>query len=286
MSVFKELLLKDYITLLGTMFGTSVIVLSILGLLHPLNSYLPWAALMWAGAMVCDLFDGIVARKLHQSNAIGKEIDSLSDVVCFVVAPATLILCASLNGEFNVFILPVEGVMIGVFALIFLGVIRLAWFNVENKGEGYIGMTTPMTAAFLISFYLTHHYFLELAVSLPAYYQALAPLSNFFSNTFSVTLILIILGFLNVATFLRYGRNVQKRRGIWKYFIIILAIALVSTIIIARGFMGTSIAKFTAHFLPLCFIFALLTYYIYGFINYLSMKRRGELEETNLPKDE
>jgi CDP-diacylglycerol--serine O-phosphatidyltransferase len=280
MSVFNELKLKDYVTLSGTMFGASVIILSILGLISAEDFFLPWAGLMWAGAMTCDLLDGYVARKLNQVNKIGKEIDSLSDAVSFVVAPSVLILCASLDGDFLVFVLPVEGVMIGVFVLIFFGITRLAWFNVENKGEGYIGMTTPMTAAFLVSFFLSNHYFQQLATFLPSYYNAMAPLSNFFSNTLTVTFICIILGILNVAPFLRYGAKVQLRTGIWKYLIFILGSVMVITIVLARGFMGTSFAKFAAHIFPLFFVFCLLGYFIYGFYNYLAMRSRGELESS------
>lgn len=280
MSMLKELMLKDYVTLTGTMFGTSVIVIAILGLIYPESWWIPFAALMWAGAMGCDLFDGIVARKLNQSNEIGKEIDSLSDAISFVVAPGVLLLCASLNGEFSVFLLPKEAVMIGAFALVFFGITRLAWFNVANVGEGYTGITTPMTAAFMISFYLSHHYFMELSIFLPDYYNALLPISNFFSNTLSITLMMIILGFLNVATFLRFSKDVQKRRGIWKYLIIIFAIVLIITIIIARGFMGSSISKFTAHFLPLSFIFCLLGYYIYGFYNYIRLRKTSQVSNN------
>ncbi|MFX1295144.1 MAG: CDP-alcohol phosphatidyltransferase family protein [Promethearchaeota archaeon] len=289
MSMLKELMLKDYVTLLGTVFGTSVIILSILGLIYTdIDYWIAFAALMWAGAMACDLLDGFVARKLNQSNEIGKQIDSLSDAVSFVVAPSILIMCASLNNEFSQIgpaIIPKECVMIGVFFLIFFGITRLAWFNVANVGEGYTGITTPMTAAFLISFYLSHHYFIQLNTFLPGYYNALVPVSYFFSNTLSVTLMLIILGFLNVATFLRYGKRVQKRRGIWKYLIFIFASFIVVAIIIGRGFMGTSIAKFVAHLIPLIFIVSLLGYYIYGFINYLRIKKRGELKKITPPSN-
>ena len=281
MSFLKVLQIKDYVTLLGTMFGTSVIILSILGLLNPSKylNFIPFAAMMWAGAMSCDLLDGYVARKLNQANEIGREIDSLSDAVSFVVAPGVLILCASLNNEFdNFFDLPTEIVMIGVFVLVFMGIVRLAWFNVANVGEGYTGMTTPLTAGWLICFYLAHHFFRTLAGT--GYYKTLLPLSQFFGDILSVTLFMIILGILNVSTFLKYGKNVQKRRGIWKKIIILFGILLVITVIVARGFMGTTIARFIGHLLTLTFLFAITGYYIYGFYNYLALKRRGDLKEN------
>ena len=124
--MLKELQTKDYVTLLGTMFGMSTIILAIMGLIVPDTNFIPWAGLMWAGAMTCDLLDGLVARKLKQSNELGRELDSLSDAVSFAVAPGVLILCASLNNEFEVFLLPEAGVMIGVFVLAFCGITRLA----------------------------------------------------------------------------------------------------------------------------------------------------------------
>ncbi|MHA1131900.1 MAG: CDP-alcohol phosphatidyltransferase family protein [Candidatus Helarchaeota archaeon] len=280
MSMLKELMLKDYVTLTGTMFGVVVIAFSIFGLLFPEPWWIPLAGLMWAGALLCDLLDGMVARKLNQVNEIGRELDSLSDAISFTAAPGILMLCASLRGEFPVFLLPQQAVIIGVFALVFFGLTRLAWFNIANVGEGYTGITTPMTAAFIISFYLCHHYFIDLAIYFPAYHDALLPISNFFGNTLSITFIMMILGFLNVATFLRYGKAVQKRRGIWKYLIIIFIILLMTTIIIGRGLMGSFISKFTIHIMMLTSIFALLGYYVYGFYNYLTMPQRGEPLKT------
>ena len=47
-----------------------------------------------AGA-VFDFFDGMVARLLHVSSPIGKELDSLADVVTFGVAPSSKLVMAS-----------------------------------------------------------------------------------------------------------------------------------------------------------------------------------------------
>lgn len=277
MGVLNELMLKDYVTLLGTMFGTFTIIFSIFGVVSSDPDLIPLAALMWIGAMTCDLLDGVVARKLKQSNEIGREIDSLSDAVSFVVAPGVLILCASLDGEFPVFLLPVEAVMVGICVLIFFGITRLAWYNVANVGEGYTGLTTPMSAGFLVIFYFAHHYFLALDGVLTPYFQALSPVSFFLSNTLTITIYMIVLGILNVAPFLRYGKNVQKRRGIWKYLITSIGVFIVAAIIIGRGLKGTDIAIIVSHVANVFFVFCIVSYIVYGFINYISMRRRGEL---------
>ena len=277
MGVLKELMLKDYVTLLGTMFGTLTIIFSIFGVVSPEPDLIPLAALMWVGAMSCDLLDGLVARKLNQSNEIGKEIDSLSDAVSFVAAPSVLILCASLDGEFPVFLLPPEAVMIGIFVLVFFGITRLAWYNVANVGEGYTGLTTPLSAGVLVIFYLAHHYFLALETVIPPYFQALSSISFFLSNTLTITIIMIVLGILNIAPFLRYGKNVQKRRGIWKYIIIALGVLIVIAIVLGRGLKGLDIATIVSHAMASFFVLVIVSYIVYGVINYISMRRRGEL---------
>lgn len=279
MSVLKELMLKDYVTLLGTMFGMGTIILSILGLLEGGDTDLiALGSMCWVFAMTCDLLDGLVARKLNQSNQIGKEIDSLSDAISFVAAPSVLIFCASMNEEFAFFLVPKETIIIGILVLVFAGVVRLAWFNVENVGEGYIGLTTPLSAGFLAIFYLQHHFFNKLTIALPAYYNTVQPVSFFFSNTFSVLLLVILMGILNIAPFLRYGRNVQKRRGVWKWLILILAPLISFTVIAGNAFPGTDFTFVLLHFFPLAFLLCDVAYIIYGGVNYFVLKQRGELE--------
>jgi len=279
MSVFKELMLKDYVTLAGTMFGTAAIILAILGVLEGSGTNnIALASLMWAGAMTCDLLDGAVARKLKQVNQIGKEIDSLSDAVCFVVTPGVIVLCASLNLEYEPFLISEQVVMIGVFVLIFCGITRLAWFNVANKGEGYTGLVTPISAAFFTISYLAHHFFNILAINLPAYYEALQPISFFFTNTLAMLCYLIIFGILNLATFLRYPAKAQKRQGVWKKLIIIMAVPIAFTVIVGNALPGNTFAIFTIHFFSLIFVFCIIGYVIYGFANYFMLKRRGELD--------
>jgi CDP-diacylglycerol--serine O-phosphatidyltransferase len=276
--MIRSLMLKDYITLLGTMFGTGTMILSVLGVLEGTGTDLiALGSMCWVFAMTCDLFDGLVARKLNQSNQIGKELDSLSDAVSFVAAPSVLILCASLNQEFTGFLIPSEAIMIGIFVLVFGGVVRLAWFNVENQGEGYTGLTTPLSAGFLAIFYLTHHFFNKLDTLLPGYYTALEPVSFFFSNTLSMLILVVLMGILNVAPFLRYGLNVQKRRGIWKWIILALTPFIIFTVIAGNAAPGSALAVIVLHFFPLAFMICFVGYIVYGFINYIALRRRGDL---------
>lgn len=91
-------------------------------------------------AAVFDFLDGAVARSLKAFSPIGADLDSLSDVVSFGVAPAALVYTL-LPSPANYF-----AVLLPVF-----GALRLARFNVEtSKVEGFIGLPIPANALFWI----------------------------------------------------------------------------------------------------------------------------------------
>ena len=96
-------------------------------------------------AAVFDFFDGLVARALGVTSPIGKDLDSLADVVSFGVAPALLVYqgLSTLSGgsmlAFGVFILP-------AFAAL-----RLAKFNHdERQTMSFLGLPVPSNALFWI----------------------------------------------------------------------------------------------------------------------------------------
>ena len=106
----------------------------------------PLMALLWIvmGA-VFDFFDGMSARLLGVSSPIGKELDSLADVVTFGVAPSAILfqfLCG-FHQHFFVFLPFVAFVMAAFSAL------RLAKFNLdERQTTSFIGLPTPANALF------------------------------------------------------------------------------------------------------------------------------------------
>ena len=92
---------------------------------------------------VFDFFDGMSARLLHVSSPIGKELDSLADVVTFGVAPSFML--SSWMKEACIydwlFLLPM---LMAAFSAL-----RLAKFNLdERQAMGFIGLPTPANALF------------------------------------------------------------------------------------------------------------------------------------------
>jgi CDP-diacylglycerol--serine O-phosphatidyltransferase len=80
-------------------------------------------------AFLFDMLDGRVARARHTHSALGRELDSLADVISFGVAPAALAFAAGVDGGWDVAVL---------LYFVCCGVSRLARFNVtaESLAQG------------------------------------------------------------------------------------------------------------------------------------------------------
>ncbi len=106
-------------------------------------------AFIIAGA-VFDFFDGLSARALGVSSPIGKELDSLADVITFGLAPATMVFswlreCADAHLD----MLAAFAVPFFAFLLVAFSALRLAKFNVdERQTSSFIGLPTPANALF------------------------------------------------------------------------------------------------------------------------------------------
>lgn len=115
-----------------------------LGIVFALQDSAASAALWVWAACVFDFFDGFAARKLKVNSPIGKELDSLADMVSFGVLPSVVMfqmISTSSSGEW----LPFAGFSIAVFSAL-----RLAQFNIdERQQDSFIGLPTPANALFI-----------------------------------------------------------------------------------------------------------------------------------------
>ena len=115
-------------------------------------------AFIIAGA-VFDFFDGLTARALKVSSPIGKELDSLADVITFGFAPAAMVFswlreCADVNLD----MLPAFAMPFAAFLLAAFSALRLAKFNVdERQTSSFIGLPTPANALFWGGLILASH---------------------------------------------------------------------------------------------------------------------------------
>ena len=112
------------------------------------------AALMIFAAGLFDFFDGFTARLLKTHSPIGGELDSLSDVVSFGVAPG-FIMYQLMSEGMSELIWPVGNVSLFAcfaFLLPVFSAVRLAKFNVDDRQTtSFIGLPTPPMAIFMAS---------------------------------------------------------------------------------------------------------------------------------------
>ena len=96
---------------------------------------------------IFDFFDGMVARLLNVKSAIGKELDSLADMVSFGFLPGVIMFQLLKTSDYSSEYLPYLGFIITVFSAL-----RLAKFNIdERQTEEFIGLNTPMNTLFIVS---------------------------------------------------------------------------------------------------------------------------------------
>ena len=94
-----------------------------------------------AGAAICDFLDGFAARMLKAYSAMGKELDSLADLISFGLLPSLMLHRRLVEGGMTGFwsYLPL---IICVFSAL-----RLAKFNVDDRqDENFLGLPTPACA--------------------------------------------------------------------------------------------------------------------------------------------
>jgi CDP-diacylglycerol--serine O-phosphatidyltransferase len=114
-------------------------------------------------AMIFDFFDGFASRLLKAYSDMGKELDSLADVVSFGVAPGLLIytvLAKSMNLDASEILIFKYLFVIAVTAFFpVCAALRLAKFNIDTtQSDTFRGVPTPAAALAVVTVILSGHY--------------------------------------------------------------------------------------------------------------------------------
>lgn len=136
--------------------------------LMAMEGYLVWASFLVILAAVFDYMDGLAARILKAYSPMGKEMDSLADMVSFGFVPGVIAL-AYLKGAVlgsvsaNVVLTELSYSQLAILSTAFIipifSALRLAKFNVDTRQTtSFIGVNTPMNAMFWSSFALIFHF--------------------------------------------------------------------------------------------------------------------------------
>lgn len=120
------------------------------------------AALFTAASFVFDYLDGMVARALKVTSPLGKELDSLADVVSFGAVPGAMLyqmmsgepaITAALGASF------VQVAALPAFVLSAFSGLRLAKFNLDTRQTHYfLGLSTPACTVFVLGLALSVHH--------------------------------------------------------------------------------------------------------------------------------
>ncbi|RUT41662.1 CDP-diacylglycerol--serine O-phosphatidyltransferase [Paenibacillus anaericanus] len=133
------------------LFTLGNLFLGMLAIMLAFDGRFSLAAIMVIVAMLLDGLDGRVARALNCQSEFGKELDSLSDIISFGIAPALLMYTIS----FHSIPFGLAWTVTAVFPM--CGALRLARFNVQKGIPGYfIGLPIPAAGGVLATLSLFH----------------------------------------------------------------------------------------------------------------------------------
>lgn len=127
--------IPNAITCLNLVCGLIALVLAFKGMLE-------WAMYLMISAAVFDFLDGLAARALGAYSELGKQLDSLADLVSFGVLPAIMLYKQMSLSHYGESLLCYVPLLIAVFSAL-----RLAKFNIDpRQSSSFLGLPTPACA--------------------------------------------------------------------------------------------------------------------------------------------
>ena len=208
-----------------------------LGVIFALKGWFDTAFYLMLAGAVCDFCDGLAARLLKAYSPLGKELDSLADMITFGFLPSIMLYkCMDLYHPGKWFCyLPL---IIAVFSAL-----RLAKFNIdERQSENFIGLATPACAMICGSFAVIAHLDINNIVGM------------FTESTWLIPLASAILSLLLVSEIPMFSMKFKKgadKEIVWLRisFIAVSIIALAVTVILNQHFSHAVLFIFLAYIL-------------------------------------
>lgn len=152
MSFFSLFSLPNLLTLVNLFFGCMAVIFTF----NYHAELVPYCVL---ASLIADFLDGFAARFTKNTSDIGKQLDSLADVVSFGVVPGAILFNLLFQkyetgvvffSTTKIYLLSAPAFLVTLFAAL-----RLAKFNTDNRqSETFYGLPTPAMAIFVIGFQL------------------------------------------------------------------------------------------------------------------------------------
>ncbi|MCA1747456.1 MAG: CDP-alcohol phosphatidyltransferase family protein, partial [Bacteroidales bacterium] len=144
--------IPNIITLLNLISGSAALYLVLMDIPEP-------AMVLFTAAVVFDFADGLAARLLRATSEIGKQLDSLADLVSFGLVPAAMIFTLlqqrsdpPVNGFAEMNFIG-KGMLVSVLIVPALAALRLAKYNLLPPSDFFAGLPTPAFALFWTGIY-------------------------------------------------------------------------------------------------------------------------------------
>ena len=205
-----------------------------LGVIVTFQGALHIAFYLMLAAAVCDFLDGFAARLLKAYSPMGKELDSLADLVSFGLLPSMMLHRRLVEGGMTGFVAYIP-LVICVFSAL-----RLAKFNIDDRqSENFLGLPTPACAMWCGSLvYAADHGVMSMAGLLHGQYMI--PIA-------SVVLALLLVSEIPMFSF-KFKKESSYNR-IRLYFLAIVAAFAIATLILKINWSYIILISFTAYIL-------------------------------------
>ena len=203
-----------------------------LGVIFSLRGSLDIAFYLMLAAAVCDFFDGFAARMLNAYSPVGKELDSLADLISFGLLPSLMLHRRLVEGGVTDFWAYIPLIIVVFSAL------RLAKFNVdERQSENFLGLPTPACALWCGSLiYAADHGVMSMA--------------NLLHDTHLIIISSVVLALLLVSEIPMFSFKIKKNspyNRIRIYFVGIVAAIAVATLVLKINWSYIVLITLTAY---------------------------------------
>ncbi|MBU0764032.1 MAG: CDP-diacylglycerol--serine O-phosphatidyltransferase [Bacteroidetes bacterium] len=182
-----------------------------------------FASLLIGLAAVFDFLDGMTARLLKAYSELGKQLDSLADMVSFGVAPAVILfslvetVTETHHGFSEDSVLPVILPYFAFLVAVFSG-LRLAKFNIDTRQtDSFIGLATPANSIFIAS--------LPLIIA----YQDIMWINEIIQSLWFLLPVTVVLSFLLISEIPMFSlkfKNLKLRDNYIRYIFIAVSVLL------------------------------------------------------------
>ena len=200
------------------------LALGCLALIYIFDGKMYFAAIIIGIAAILDLADGMLARLLNAQTAIGKDLDSLADMVSFGVVPSIVIfmfMAESPNLPIlfsNIWLMATPAFLIAVFSAL-----RLAKFNNDkSQSDSFSGLPTPANAIFFLSLPLVLKYGSELS----PIYKAIELITEDYYSLLALTILSSALLVSNITLFSLKFKNLKLKENLTRYIFLTISVIM------------------------------------------------------------